>query len=304
MKIGMLLLAGALGCAATACAPPPEPERPNIVVLLVDTLRADYTGPYGFEGGITPNLDRLAAEGIVFEHGFSQAPWTKPAIASMFTSLYPQVHGLTNHEGQYWGEETNEIATGVLPDEADTLAERLREAGYATGAFIGNWWIGSEYGFGQGFDEFGEMEDRLIPRADQVFAQARSWIDGVEDGPYFAYVHLMDVHAPYTAPKSDYYHVEESPSLGEDREIPRELSPLRLRHSLDSKPSWVDDAMRKRLAAVLARDLRRRDPLHRPRARPVHEVARGTGRHGRHADRLHVRPRRGAAGPRRLEPRA
>ena len=79
--------------------------RPSIVFILVDTLRADYLGSYGFEGDISPGLDRLASESLRFENAFSQAPWTKPSIATLFTSLYPEVHGLTNHEGLFWEKD-------------------------------------------------------------------------------------------------------------------------------------------------------------------------------------------------------
>ena len=72
-----------------------SPETPDVIVIVVDTLRADHLGSYGFDGPISPNLDRFAEESVVFTRCFSQAPWTKPAVASLITSLYPQVHRLT-----------------------------------------------------------------------------------------------------------------------------------------------------------------------------------------------------------------
>jgi arylsulfatase A-like enzyme len=205
----------------------PEPDRrPSILFLLVDTLRADYLGSYGFGGDISPGLDRLAAESLRFENAFSQAPWTKPSIATLFTSLYPEVHGLTNHEGLFWGRGRPGMKTGVLPDEAVTLAELLREGGYRTAAFMTNPMLAPDYGFDQGFEAYEVYEVRGL--SNLVMDAATAWIDSLPaDQPFFAYLHFMDVHGPYDSPTEDFDAVKGSPSLGNSRRLSeRELEAI------------------------------------------------------------------------------
>ncbi len=146
-------------------------ERPSFVVVLVDTLRADYLGAYGFEGAISPNLDRLAAESLLFESCFANAPWTKPSIATLFTSLPPSVHGVTDMGQPTWSGEGDLMQ--VLPDEAETIAERFQVAGYRTAAFVANPFISPRYGFSQGFEVFraeGETTEALLASAGQWLA--------------------------------------------------------------------------------------------------------------------------------------
>jgi arylsulfatase A-like enzyme len=200
--MGGLCLAG-LSCEAL-------PARPSILVIMVDTLRADYLGSYGFPGPISPNLDALADESYVFERCYAAAPWTKPSIASLFTSLNPLAHGVTNHEGGMWGGGTPDLERGVLPESVDTLAERLSEIGYQTTAFVANPWITEEYGFAQGFDIF-----RWTPEApaDWMAAQVESVL-AIQDGtsPQFIYLHVMEVHGPYNAGEGSYSRVKDSPT--------------------------------------------------------------------------------------------
>lgn len=196
-------------------------DRPSIVFILVDTMRADYLGSYGFEGDISPGLDRLASESLRFENAFSQAPWTKPSIATLFTSLYPEVHGLTNHEGLFWGKGRPDMKTGVLPEEAITLAEILRDNDYRTASFMTNPMLAPTYGFDQGFEIYEVHEIRDL--SNLVMDAATRWIDSIPDGePFFAYLHFMDVHGPYDSPEEDFEAIKESPSLGGDRELSEE----------------------------------------------------------------------------------
>jgi arylsulfatase len=192
-----------------------HPDRPSIVFILIDTLRADYLGTYGFEGDVSPHLDALARESVVFEHCYSQAPWTKPAIASLFTSLHPAAHGVLSHQGKYGRRAASVTRTDALSDEATTLAEVLQEAGYVTAAFVANPWILPDQGFAQGFDYFDGEGASNFTNADVVLAAARAWLaTRPPDRPFFLYLHFMDVHGPYDAPDEDFLAVRESPSLG------------------------------------------------------------------------------------------
>jgi arylsulfatase A-like enzyme len=183
-------------------------ERPSFIVLLVDTLRADYLGAYGFEAEISPSLDRLAAESVIFENCFSSAPWTKPSVASLFTSLPPAVHGVTGFGSM--------ALTQLLPGEAETLAERFRGAGYRTAAFVANPLVSLRHGFDQGFDIFQRIKD--TPR---LLATARQWIakGGREREPFFLYLHVMDVHGPYDAPRPDFEAVLRQIDRGDTRTL-------------------------------------------------------------------------------------
>lgn len=195
---------------------PPALAQPSIVLILVDTLRRDYLGFHGFQGPISPNLDWLAKESVVFEDAITQAPWTKPSIASLFTSLHPGTHGLDNHEGLFGPRQNEALTTGVLPAEAVTLAEALSAAGYRTAAFVANPWIHGRYGFDQGFDSY-----EVIETLPDILERARGFLR--EDGgrPFFLYLHFMDVHGPYDAPEADFDAMGTSPSL-EAREGPPE----------------------------------------------------------------------------------
>ena len=247
------LLAVGLLVAATACRLVRD-ERPNIIFILVDTLRADYLGAYGFEGRVSPEMDALARESILFRNCFTQSPWTKPAVATLFTSLHPQVHGLTNHEGKYWGEATPEMRTGILSRRATTLAERLRESGYETAGFIANPWLDAAYGFDQGFDVYYDEETDFSTTARHLMDDVRAWFDAREaDKPYFLYLHLMDVHAPYSASRPDFITVRQSPTLQSDHILgPKEMPDLRW-HNLEIRPSWATDEMRREVAYWRAR---------------------------------------------------
>ncbi len=143
----VLLLSAVVGCAA----PPPrdDPERPDILLILVDTLRADHLGVYGYERDTSPNLDAWAKRGIVFDQARSTAPWTNPAIASLFAGLYPQsVLPPATHK---------EAIRLVVPDSHEMLAERLHTAGYRTVALVDHPGLGRGNGFGQGFEIYDHL---------------------------------------------------------------------------------------------------------------------------------------------------
>jgi len=168
--------------------------RTNVLVYLVDTLRADRLGAYGDGRGLTPAIDAFAAEGVVFEDTVAQAPWTRPAVATLLTGLEPLAHGVTTLDDR-------------LAEEAETLPEILRRAGYRTAAFSTNWHVIPETGLAQGFDDFVFTPDDF--HADAVNRRVLAWLD--EHGasstapdreePFFLYVHTLDPHAPYEPPE-------------------------------------------------------------------------------------------------------
>lgn len=162
-------------------------ERPNIIIYLVDALRADHLGAYGYLKPVSPEIDRFAREATLFEHAVAQSSWTRPSVASLFTGLWPHVHAVNQ-------------ARGRLPGEALTLAEILRSAGYRTAGFVTNPNVSPPTGLGQGFDHYAwlKAEHRRWKRADEVNAAVFDWLGTATGGePFFLYVHPMDPHDPY-----------------------------------------------------------------------------------------------------------
>ena len=197
---------------------------PSIIFILIDTLRADYLGTYGFPRNVSPAIDRFAAQSVVFENAFAQAPWTKPSVASIFTSFHPEQHGVLTHRGRYGDPSAPTDETDVLPEEALTLAECLHAAGYATAAVVANPWILRELGFAQGFETFLELGRRGTP-ARAILRAGRTWLARRHDSrPFFLYLHLMDVHGPYNAPDEDFEAVRPSSGAEEHELSPSELA--------------------------------------------------------------------------------
>ena len=148
--------------ACTALAWDGVPRRRNLVLIVNDTMRRDRLGAYGGRAR-TPAFDAFAAGGFHLTRMSSQAPWTKPSIATLFTGLYPSQHGLLTHPalpepGQRTLRDHRE-ETDVLAEEAVTMAEVLRDAGYRTAAFVANPWMKRRFGFAQGFDVY---EDTFV----------------------------------------------------------------------------------------------------------------------------------------------
>ncbi|MBN1337142.1 MAG: sulfatase-like hydrolase/transferase [Deltaproteobacteria bacterium] len=185
-----------------ATHPLPHPERPDVLLVTLDTTRADVLGAYGSPLGATPTVDRLASEGIRFERAFTVTPLTIPAHSSIFTGLLPPRHQVRDNGDFY------------LSDQAVTLAELLREAGWITMASVGAEVTSHHWGFAQGFDAFfdemgppDEKEQqnrwRIERRGDAVVADALAWYAARtgDPTPTFAWVHLFDPHFPYEAPE-------------------------------------------------------------------------------------------------------
>jgi choline-sulfatase len=175
----------------------PAPRRPNLVVILIDTLRADHLPVYGYPADTAPFLTRLAAESVVFTAAQSTSAWTAPATASLFTSLYPFQHHVDTGfmVTQQMREVGQEIRLNRLPPEVPTLPEVMKAAGYSTFGITANVNIGEVMGFARGFDRFRHFPED-VP-AGVLAEKAKQWDRRRGGAPYFLYMHFLDPHAPY-----------------------------------------------------------------------------------------------------------
>ena len=211
--------------------PASSPPAINVALLLLDTTRADHLGAYGYGRPTSPEFDRLAQDGVLFERASAQAAWTKPSVTSLLTSAYVHRHGVIG-------------SRDALNPDLPVLAEQMRARGFRTAAFSANPWITAEFGFDRGFEHFESANAmgiqltniyRLLGRAqrllnaagaqnqlrklllvgpvesnasnserDQILTDAAlAWLRDHADGPFFLYVHLMGPHDPYDPP-ADY----------------------------------------------------------------------------------------------------
>jgi arylsulfatase A-like enzyme/Tfp pilus assembly protein PilF len=176
------------------------PKAGNLLLVSIDTLRADHLGSYGYAAAQTPRLDALARSGLRFARATTVMPLTLPAHASLLTGTFPAWHGVRDNGGFYLG------------DDQVTLAELLREKGYRTGGFVSSFVLDSRWGIAQGFETFfddfdlekygdkGGMDVIQRPGSETV-DQAVSWLGADRERPFFAWVHLYDPHTPYEAPE-------------------------------------------------------------------------------------------------------
>lgn len=184
MTLIILLIAMVPSCTRDGC------EGMNVIVLMVDTLRADHLGCYGHWRDTSPNLDGFARRCAVFKNHFAHASRTGPSVASLITSLHVQSHGVVNPLLRRDG-------IGVLEESITTMAEVLKKAGYSCRAAVSNPNVYPRYGFAQGFDIYAPVH--IHAGAEQINALAAPWIEEMES-PFFLYLHYMDPHSPYGAP--------------------------------------------------------------------------------------------------------
>jgi arylsulfatase A-like enzyme len=216
VALGILAATFAAGCGTEPNAT--GTKAPSIILIVIDTLRADYLGCYGFEGPVSPHLDGLANESVLFDRCSSQAPWTTPSVASMMTSLYPEAHGVLLAPDDPRDQRTwRKRWTRAIPSSTVSLAGTLRDRGYRTGAFIANPFIAKGLGFEQGFDAFDESAALRGDRDSTSLLEAGlGWLLAAGDSgaPTFLYLHLMDVHGPYEASEADFEAIRGAPGLG------------------------------------------------------------------------------------------
>ncbi len=220
-------------CSCVSACNGGSADRPqvNIVVITLDTTRADRLSPYGYMDASMPALERLAREGVIFDRAMTVAPLTLPAHSSVFTGLFPPRHGVRDN------------ADRALASNHTTLAETLRAHGFRTGAFVSSVVLASDRGLAQGFDRYVDVpasDDRrprrLQRRGDEVMTDAIRWVDEVRSAPFFLWAHLYDPHRPYDPPEP-YRSRHFDPYVGEiafaDAQIGRLLDRLRERGLLE-----------------------------------------------------------------------
>jgi arylsulfatase A-like enzyme/Flp pilus assembly protein TadD len=194
---------------------------PGVLLITVDTLRADRLGCYEAGRGPTPAIDRLAARGVLFERAFAHNPTTLPSHANILSGLTPLAHGVS------------ENAKSVFPADLTTLAGDLKAAGYATAAFVGAFPLDSRFGLNRDFDVYdddfsapsgpgGELQER--PAA-EVVRPALAWITR-QTGPWFCWIHLWDPHAPYAPPEPFLSRFRDDPYAGEVAYVDAQLGAM------------------------------------------------------------------------------
>jgi arylsulfatase A-like enzyme/Flp pilus assembly protein TadD len=194
----------------------------NVLLITIDTLRADAVGAYGQPGGITPWMDRLAGGGLRFTHARAHNVITLPSHANILSGRLPPDHGVRDNSGFRF------------PPGTETLATLLKARGYRTGAFVSAFPLDSRFGLGRGFDVY---DDRFADAARPAFliqeraasatiANARLWVDAQGDQPWFAWVHLYEPHFPYAPPEPFASRFPQSPYHGEVSTVDAALAPL------------------------------------------------------------------------------
>jgi arylsulfatase A-like enzyme len=251
--LACVALATVLRTSVAAQQPPP-----NVIVVLVDTLRADRLGVYGNRNGLTPYLDDLARRGTVFSNAYAASSWTCPSVASLFTSRYPSQHQVTNLDAR-------------VSDSEVTLAERLQQARYRTLGFVANLRLTEQLGYGQGFERWNAYMSATKLRADRLRRRLLSSPEMAAargaQAPLFLYVHYMEPHAPYNVPPRYRKKFERraDPSIDSAAAVQKvldlnfgALSGAELDHvtSLyDAEVAFLDDELRRLMAGLEARGL-------------------------------------------------
>ena len=193
--LGFLLLSAGAVCACrdaeTSAPAEARTGPPNVLLIVVDTLRADHLSHYGYDRQTAAPLDAFRARSTLFSRAYSTAPWTGPATMSILTGLSPLQHRATAH-----GD--------VLPDAVETLAERLRAAGYTTHGISFNQEVSRATGYAQGFDGFDDFMGKAIdyPDIGQRVRRVGRWLETSPTEPFFLYLQPMNVHGPYRVPRS------------------------------------------------------------------------------------------------------
>lgn len=247
--VSLVVLLLLLNISAYIYTKMPPAKGPNVVFIIIDALRQNHLGCYGYNRNTSPGIDELARQGVIFNHAYSSSPWTKPSVASLFTSLHPNNHRTLNHYN-------------MLPEQTLTIAEVLKNNGYST-YFLnaGNVSIGKRFNFHQGFDYyFSERIDAAL-----LTDKFLSLVPKMGNKRFFAYIHYMDTHLPYNKNKYNEMFVKNKPkeppfepgninhNIVKDLDVSHRLSPgdkEYLGSLYDGQIRFVDENI-KRIAAAL-----------------------------------------------------
>jgi len=219
--------------AETRSAGSADAARPNVILIVMDTLRRDALSCYGGRPGTTPNLDALAVRGTRFERAYAASNWTWPSTASVLTGLLPTEHGVENSDSCW-------LAGGLL-----TLGEAMQVAGYATAAFTGNPLIHSSGNYDQGFDHFVDTPGGFLG-SEALVPPALEWLRTHRDERFFLYLHLIDPHFPYEpSPESRARLLGETPTFGTPLLGPKQMQKLLARSAArsDDGDPYPDEAL-------------------------------------------------------------
>ena len=227
----------------------PAPKGPNVVFIIIDALRPGHLGCYGYHRDTSPAVDEMARQGVIFNHAYSSSPWTKPSVASLFTSLHPNNHSAVS-------------PYNILPEAALTLTEILKNQGYST-YFLGagNKNIGKKFNFNQGFDYFLNERSDAAGLTDNLL----SLLPQLKNKRFFAYIHYMDTHLPYNKNKYNELFVKNKPTappfepgeinhnIVKNLEVSRRLSPgdkEYLESLYDGQIRYVDENIKRVIGAL------------------------------------------------------
>jgi len=217
--VSFLFAVAVTACLVASCVSKsksePTAKDMNLLFITIDTCRADHIGAYGSRTAQTPVMDRLARRGVLFENCYTPVPLTLPSHCSMFTGRYPLGHRVRNNGGYF-------LDAGQV-----TLAEKMKELGYETGAVVGAFVLLSKFGLNQGFDFYDDTLDthRIFNNynseitADEVYEKFSRWFEKSERRKFFTWLHFYDPHAPYTPPQEFAAKFDHDPQGAYDGEI-------------------------------------------------------------------------------------
>ena len=225
-----VLFPGFLICALSNCNKENSPPRPNIILIVADTLRSDHLGCYGYPKNVTPHLDEFSKDSLVFENAYAPIPSTLPSHASIMTGLYPDVHQMF--------DEANNLDAGVYKEISprfSTIAEKLKEIGYKNIGIVSSLWLSDRFGFGRKFDYYKRVDGTFTPSV-KINKKAFKWLEGVREEKFpklFMFLHYYDPHSdPYIKGKNElpYY----SPSSYFEQFCDGEADILKIQNKVNS----------------------------------------------------------------------